>query len=62
MLQTQNYFEAISDQKLTHTFFYFFNRECPLGLAKFRRHYIVKQNTAQHGCIRNQRSSCNKRR
>ena len=52
MLQTQNYFEAITDQKLTPTFFYFFYRECPLGLAKFRRHYIVKQNKAQHDSIR----------
>jgi len=62
MLQTQNYFETISGQKLIPPPFSFYYKEFPLGLAKFRRHYIVKQNTAQRGSIRNKRSSCNKRR
>ena len=61
MLQTQNYFETNSGLTL-HPPFSFYYQKFTLGLAKFRRHYIEKRNTPQHGSIRNQRPSCNKRR
>jgi hypothetical protein len=61
MLQTQNYFETNSGLNYTPPFSFYYQKY-PLGLAKFRRHYIAIQNTAQHGSIRNQRPSRIKRR
>jgi len=62
MLQAQNNFETISGQLIHPPLFSFYYQKLRLGLAKFRRYYIEKQNKSAYGSIRNQRSSRIKRR